>query len=174
MDRGTWRATVHGVARVRHDLATKPPPPPAAQQTVLSGKNGSEEWWLWSPRRVFFWDELCQQRSCIISVCDLITFIQQHAHLPGFLFFTSQHLLNVQKRSFEFYVLMRKACVLTTAFMWQTSLAFSRMSGFSLVLSRISEIRTLNCNFLVNINLVIAYTVNKPEKNPDSAIHLHR
>ena len=28
MDRGTWQATVHGVARVRHDLATKPPPPP--------------------------------------------------------------------------------------------------------------------------------------------------
>ena len=27
MDRGAWRATVHGVARVRHDLATKPPPP---------------------------------------------------------------------------------------------------------------------------------------------------
>ena len=25
MDRGAWRATVHGVARVRHDLATKPP-----------------------------------------------------------------------------------------------------------------------------------------------------
>ena len=27
MDRGAWRATVQGVARVRHDLATKPPPP---------------------------------------------------------------------------------------------------------------------------------------------------
>ena len=27
MDRGAWRATVHGIARVRHDLATKPPPP---------------------------------------------------------------------------------------------------------------------------------------------------
>ena len=27
MDRGDWRATVHGDARVRHDLATKPPPP---------------------------------------------------------------------------------------------------------------------------------------------------
>ena len=25
MDRGTWQATVHGVARVGHDLATKPP-----------------------------------------------------------------------------------------------------------------------------------------------------
>ena len=25
-DRGVWRATVHGVARVGHDLATKPPP----------------------------------------------------------------------------------------------------------------------------------------------------
>ena len=28
MDRGAWQATVHGVTRVRHDLATKPPPPP--------------------------------------------------------------------------------------------------------------------------------------------------
>ena len=27
MDRGAWQATVHGVARVRHDLATKPPWP---------------------------------------------------------------------------------------------------------------------------------------------------
>ena len=27
MDRGAWRATVHRVARVGHDLATKPPPP---------------------------------------------------------------------------------------------------------------------------------------------------
>ena len=26
MDRGAWRATVHGVARVRHDLTSKPPP----------------------------------------------------------------------------------------------------------------------------------------------------
>ena len=28
MDRGAWRATVHGVARVGHDLATELPPPP--------------------------------------------------------------------------------------------------------------------------------------------------
>ena len=28
MDRGAWQATVHGVARVGHDLVTKPPPPP--------------------------------------------------------------------------------------------------------------------------------------------------
>ena len=27
MDRGAWWATVHGVIRVRQDLATKPPPP---------------------------------------------------------------------------------------------------------------------------------------------------
>ena len=27
MDRGAWWATVQRVARVRHDLATKPPPP---------------------------------------------------------------------------------------------------------------------------------------------------
>ena len=28
MDRGDWQATVHEVARVRHNLATKLPPPP--------------------------------------------------------------------------------------------------------------------------------------------------
>ena len=28
MGRGAWRATVHGVTRVGHDLASKPPPPP--------------------------------------------------------------------------------------------------------------------------------------------------
>ena len=28
MDRGACKASVHGVARVGHDLATKPPPPP--------------------------------------------------------------------------------------------------------------------------------------------------
>ena len=28
MDKGAWQATVHGVARVKHYLATKPPPPP--------------------------------------------------------------------------------------------------------------------------------------------------
>ena len=28
MDRGTWRAIVHGVTRNGHDLGTKPPPPP--------------------------------------------------------------------------------------------------------------------------------------------------
>ena len=27
MDREAWQATVHGVARVRHDLLTKSPPP---------------------------------------------------------------------------------------------------------------------------------------------------
>ena len=27
MDRAAWQATTHGVARVGHDLATKPPPP---------------------------------------------------------------------------------------------------------------------------------------------------
>ena len=28
MNRGAWQATAHRVARVRHNLATKPPPPP--------------------------------------------------------------------------------------------------------------------------------------------------
>ena len=32
MDRGVWQDTVHGVARVRHDLAPKPPPPPEQEE----------------------------------------------------------------------------------------------------------------------------------------------
>ena len=36
MDRGAWWATVHGVARVRHDLVTKPPPPQTVSQSDLS------------------------------------------------------------------------------------------------------------------------------------------
>ena len=32
MDRGAWRATVHGVARVGHALVTKPPPPEAKKK----------------------------------------------------------------------------------------------------------------------------------------------
>ena len=28
INKGTWQATVHGVARVRYDLVTKPTPPP--------------------------------------------------------------------------------------------------------------------------------------------------
>ena len=33
LDRGAWQATVHGVIRVRHDLATKPPPPSVVLST---------------------------------------------------------------------------------------------------------------------------------------------
>ena len=35
MDKGAWQAAVHGVARVGHDLATKPPPPPNKSNRVI-------------------------------------------------------------------------------------------------------------------------------------------
>ena len=39
MDRGDWQATVHGVARVRHDLMIKPPPPAHTRvQPSMRGK----------------------------------------------------------------------------------------------------------------------------------------
>ena len=39
MGRKAWQATVHGVPRVRHDLATKPPPlPPITQLAVVLEK----------------------------------------------------------------------------------------------------------------------------------------
>ena len=36
-NRGAWQTTVHGVARVRHNLATNPLPPP---QNAQSRRNG--------------------------------------------------------------------------------------------------------------------------------------
>ena len=36
MNRGAWQATVHGVARVGHDLATKPPPHDKHRQCIKS------------------------------------------------------------------------------------------------------------------------------------------
>ena len=39
MDRGGWQATVHGVARVRDDLATKPPPPSVLQMSTMQWLN---------------------------------------------------------------------------------------------------------------------------------------
>ena len=35
MDRGAWQATVHGVARVGHDLATKPTPPTSSLTSII-------------------------------------------------------------------------------------------------------------------------------------------
>ena len=37
MGRGAWWATVHGVPRVRHDLANRPPPHELIKATVVSG-----------------------------------------------------------------------------------------------------------------------------------------
>jgi len=43
MDRGAWWATVHGVTRVRHDLATKPPPPPPGHMNLEFGREVSSK-----------------------------------------------------------------------------------------------------------------------------------
>ena len=42
MDRGAWQATVHGVTRVRHDLATKPPPPAEVGNLISSSSSYSK------------------------------------------------------------------------------------------------------------------------------------
>ena len=41
MDRRAWKATAHGVARVRHDLATKPPPVTENSTTQLERRLSS-------------------------------------------------------------------------------------------------------------------------------------
>ena len=38
MGRGAWQATVHGVARVGHDLVTKPPPPSHTVKCCKAGE----------------------------------------------------------------------------------------------------------------------------------------
>ena len=39
---GAWRATVHGVAKLRHDLATKPPPPQYLQNQWTLSRKGQQ------------------------------------------------------------------------------------------------------------------------------------
>ena len=53
MDRRAWQATVHGVARVRHDLTTKPPP---STLFIRRNKDDIGELWqgiLWSVRKMW-------------------------------------------------------------------------------------------------------------------------
>ena len=52
MDRGAWWATVHGVARVGHDLATKPPP-----------KQWESGWIQQHPSSSYFWQTNAKSRS---------------------------------------------------------------------------------------------------------------
>ena len=49
MDRGTWQATVHGVPRVGHNLATKPPPIPKEINPEYSLEAEAEAPLLWEP-----------------------------------------------------------------------------------------------------------------------------
>ena len=49
MDRGAWWATVHGVARVGHDLATQPPPP--HNQIILKEKAYGKAWTMVSKEK---------------------------------------------------------------------------------------------------------------------------
>ena len=44
LERRAYRAIVHGVTRVGHNLATKPPPP------LMGGTLADRRWYLWSPK----------------------------------------------------------------------------------------------------------------------------
>ena len=57
MDRGAWQAAVHGVERVRHDLATKPPPP------FLAALDLHRFAWAFSN---------CGKRRLLFAVCGLL------------------------------------------------------------------------------------------------------
>ena len=57
MDRGAWQAAVHGVERVRHDLATKPPPP------FLAALDLHHFAWAFSS---------CGKRRLLFGVCGLL------------------------------------------------------------------------------------------------------
>ena len=52
MDRGTWQATVHGVARVGRELETKPPSLPGEGSGIHSSVLVLEIVWTEEPGRV--------------------------------------------------------------------------------------------------------------------------
>ena len=47
MDRGAWQAMVHGIARVGHDLATKPQPPELINQQGNFCQEAVVQWSEW-------------------------------------------------------------------------------------------------------------------------------
>ena len=55
MDRGAWEATVHGVARVRLDLATKPPPP--ENERSFGRQRGTEMFCNWTSPIRNYWSK---------------------------------------------------------------------------------------------------------------------
>ena len=51
MDRGAWRATIHGIERIRHDLATKSPYHRAG--SLLGTVSGARTHWPgWRPHAI--------------------------------------------------------------------------------------------------------------------------
>ena len=99
MDRGAWRATVHRVARVRHDLEIKPPPPPQSSPwksgcipfkkpetppapqspRILLSSNSSVVWGnifrIWgAPPLTWTWDPVnCFTQKALRRTCHRIT-----------------------------------------------------------------------------------------------------
>ena len=68
MDRGAWKATVHGVTRVRHNLATKPPPPPISFYLQSpSGINNLITYFVHSFYPYCFSTDLCLTRLMILK-----------------------------------------------------------------------------------------------------------
>ena len=53
MNRGPWQATVHGVARVVHNLVSKPPPPPPPPCQWYKITNRKREYMKVEERKMF-------------------------------------------------------------------------------------------------------------------------
>ena len=78
MDRGSWQATVRGVARVGHDLATKPLPPPHLVTPMLVVMNSTfavVQSLSCVHLFVMPWTAACQASLCFTVSWSLLTFM---------------------------------------------------------------------------------------------------
>ena len=110
MDGGAWRATIHGIARVGHNLVTKPPPPPPPSICymqdavfyiilgfVLKKPKGSPEKSAWGGEEAICPEPDSVQSLSRVRLCDpmdcstpvlpvhhqLLEFTQTHFHWVG-------------------------------------------------------------------------------------------
>ena len=74
MDRGAWQATVHGVARVGHDLATKPQPPELINQQGNFCQEAVVQQSKWLPSAVLCLCVHTRKRGCGIGSERLLFF----------------------------------------------------------------------------------------------------
>ena len=122
MDRGGWWATVHGVARVRCDVATTAPPPPLLI-CILAQSDQSKVWEKSLSLSLSLTSSpVCQALLCQWSTLSWVIFFSLHSLLGFWVYYVKKaHRFSVQ-------CLLYKSCSVNTVTTVSTCLVYPQIS----------------------------------------------